>query len=253
MTTTVPFLSDHEPAPEAITLSSLETASQAAADGAAAGFSDVWGLFGDFTRHACVGIFAFRFVEKATWKRTIEFGVEIMRDFPRLLTAAARLSAVRRLGQYLHSLAGSADCHTAFLMGLLLVKAPWAVPLLSANGLLSLARMTLDLLDGWLERLFSRPELARFRAFFRLYRGVRSFVTFLQRAVQTAWQCVLSGLQCVAGPAAAVARYSITHLTRAAALARDLVVAAYHRSTSFLQSIWDRLSGRDAWRALAGA
>ena len=95
---------------EALDASILDHAHQGAS------FQDVWNLFGDITRNVCTGVFAFQFVEKSTFNKTIKLGQEIINDFPHLHNPTKRQAAIDKFAKHIDYCAGRADCHTAFLM-----------------------------------------------------------------------------------------------------------------------------------------
>lgn len=197
-----------------------------------ASFQEVWDLFSDVTRSVCAGVFAFRYVDKSIWHKTIRLGQEIINDFPRLTDPAVRERAISKLADHINLCAGRADCHTAFLMALLLVHAPWATALLAAKGLCTLARMALSVARDWVAHIFQDQRLAWARKFFH---GVIDFVdTILDAAIsalQLAWSVVETAVKAVA----------------------DVVSTVYRKTTNFIRSIWSGFCSIFSWGQLSPA
>jgi hypothetical protein len=197
-----------------------------------ASFEDVWNLFGDITRNVCRGVFAFQYVEKSTWTKTIKLGQEIINDFPNLHNPAKRQAALDRLAEHIDYCAGRADCHTAFLMALLLIHAPWASALLAAKGLCTLARMAMSVARQWVDHIFGNQRLAWAR---RLFHGCIDFVdnalTLFLNALELAWNAVESAVKYVA----------------------DVVSKTYRMASDFIQNIWNGLGSLFSWSQLKAA
>lgn len=201
-------------------------------DTSSATFQDSWNLFGDITRDVCRGIFAFQYVDKGTWKQTIKLGQEIINDFPRMHDPLVRKRAIDRLAAHIDDCAGRADCHTAFLMTLLLIHAPWANALLGIKGLCTLARMAIPIAKAWVKRIFDNPNLAWARPFVHgalaiaetILEGALAALNFIWNAIETSTKFIA-----------------------------DIVSSTYRMASSFIRNIWDGLGSLFSWRELKAA
>jgi hypothetical protein len=197
-----------------------------------ASFQDVWDLFSDITRNVCAGAFAFKYVDKSIWRQTIELGREIINDFPKLTNPAVRERAISKLAAHIDLCAGRADCHSAFLMALLLVHAPWAAAMLSLKGLCTLGRMALSVARDWVAHIFRNQRLAWARKFFHgVIDVVDTILDAALNALQLAWEGIETAVKVVA----------------------DVVSTLYRKTSDFIQSIWNGLGSIFSWGQLSAA
>ena len=197
-----------------------------------ASFNDAWDLFSDITRNTCSGVFAFQYVDKSTWTKTIRLAQEIINDFPHLHNPIKRQAALDRIARHIDYCAGRADCHTAFLMALLLIHAPWATALLAAKGLCTLARMAMSVARDWTNHIFGDQRLAWARRFFHgCIDFVDNLLTLALNALELAWSAVESTIK----------------------YAADIVSKTYRMASDFIQSIWNGLGSLFSWSQLKAA
>lgn len=217
-------------------------------------YSSAKELFNSMGQTVLRTVYVSRYVEYDTYRETMECAQSVCNDLPFAADQAIRDRIIDRVTDHIANCFGKADLHSAYLMSLLLSNAPWAVSFLSAKGLCTLGKETLQLLKHWTAQLFRDPRLAWCRQFF--HDTLETAQGFLQKAEELL-EAIWSGIEqaacgiakataaivgAVAKPvikaASAAVKTIATAVVETGKVVIDLVKTVHRKTTQFIRNVW---------------
>jgi hypothetical protein len=214
---------------------------QAAETTAAQHHHSLDGLF-DFFRVLTAGHMAVQRISPLRKQRTVELGAALLQSYAKG-TPQQQARLINQLREHMRECAGAEDVHAAFLLALVVLHCPWALPLLAARGLCTLARMATALARQLADAIFSNPNLAWARNFITsTLSTVHKVLVFFETALTNLWEAAQIIIDAAAAITSAIARMAI-----------DVVVSVYQKGCDFVTKLWSNMSSLFNWKQLQAA